>query len=59
MEQVLLMLSPLVDTLLARARSAREVLEPIASLPGTMFFIKDADYRYVVMSPAIRESIGG
>lgn len=53
------MLSPLVDTLLARARSAREVLEPIASLPGTMFFIKDADYRYVVMSPAIRESIGG
>lgn len=58
MPQALPPLSPLVDPLLARARSARDVLEPIAALPGAMFFIKDADYRYVVMSPAIRESIG-
>jgi len=51
-------LSPLVDPLFARARSARDVLGPIAALPGVMFFIKDAAYRYVVMSPAVRESIG-
>lgn len=50
--------SPLLDALLAQARSVRDVLQPIAALPGAMFFIKDADYRYVVMSPAIRESIG-
>jgi hypothetical protein len=58
MAQSLPTLSPLVDSLLSRARSVRDVLEPIAALPGVMFFIKAADYRYVLMSPAIRESIG-
>lgn len=51
-------LSSAVDSFLVQAREARDVLTPIASLPGVMFFIKDADYRYVLMSPAIRESIG-
>jgi len=51
-------LSPIVDAFLARARGARDVLGPIAALPGVMFFIKDAAYRYVAMSPAIRQSIG-
>jgi AraC-like DNA-binding protein len=51
-------LSPLIDSFLARAREARDVLGPIAALPGVMFFIKDASYRYVAMSPAVRESIG-
>lgn len=51
-------LSPAVEAFLARARDARDVLGPIASLPGVMFFIKDADYRYVAMTPAIKASIG-
>lgn len=45
-------------TFLARARDLCDVLGPIASLPGVMFFIKDAAFRYVAMSPAIREVIG-
>lgn len=52
------LLAPLVDSFLARANQARDVLGPIAAIPGVMFFIKDAAYRYVLMSPAIRETIG-
>jgi AraC-like DNA-binding protein len=51
-------LSPLVDSLFTRAHSARDVLGPIAAIPAVMFFIKDAAYRYVAMSPTIRESVG-
>lgn len=51
-------LSPVVATFLAGCRDGRELLGPIAALPGVLFFIKDADYRYVMMSPAIRETIG-
>ena len=52
------LLSPLVDSFLARANQARDVLGPIAALPAAMFFIKDAAYRYVLMSRAVREAIG-
>lgn len=52
------LLSPVVDAFFARANAARDVLEPIAELPGVMFFIKDAEYRYVLMSPAVREAVG-
>jgi AraC-like DNA-binding protein len=51
-------LSPAVTELFARVRDPRDVLGPIAVLPGVMFFIKDANYRYVAMSPAIREAVG-
>ena len=36
----------------------RGILDPIATIPGVMFFVKDAEYRYVAMSPTIREVIG-
>jgi AraC-like DNA-binding protein len=36
----------------------RAILDPIATIPGVMFFVKDAEYRYVAMSPTIREAIG-
>jgi len=51
-------LSARVDSFLARVRDTRDVLGPIAALPGAMFFMKDANYRYVAMSQAVRDSIG-
>lgn len=36
----------------------RVLLDPIATIPGVMFFVKDVEYRYVAMSPTIREVIG-
>ena len=44
--------------LLARLRDAHELFGPIGLIGGAMFFVKDAAYRYVAMSPAIRAAIG-
>lgn len=52
------LLSPTVGEFLSRIHDVRDVLGPIAALPGVLFFAKDADYRYVMMSPGIRQSIG-
>jgi hypothetical protein len=35
----------------------RVILDPIATIPGVMFFAKDVEYRYVAMSPTIRQVI--
>lgn len=51
-------LALVADDFLRRARDLRDVLDPIAALPGVMFFIKDAAFHYVAMSPALREAIG-
>ncbi len=52
------LLSPAVGEFLSRVHDVRAVFGPIAALPGAMFFVKDSAYRYVMMSPAIRQSIG-
>lgn len=44
--------------LLARLRDAQDLFGPIGLIGGAMFFVKDAAYRYVAMSPAIRAAIG-
>jgi AraC-like DNA-binding protein len=44
--------------LLAVLRDAAELLDPIGLIAGAMFFVKDAAYRYVAMSPATRAAIG-
>lgn len=44
--------------LLARLHDAQELYGPIGLIGGAMFFVKDATYRYVAMSPAIRAAIG-
>ena len=46
------------STLFARLRDAAEILGPIGRIPGVMFFVKDAAYRYVVMSDHIRDWVG-
>jgi len=44
--------------LLARLRDPQELFAPLGLIGGAMFFVKDAAYRYVAMSPAIRAAIG-
>lgn len=44
--------------LFAVLRDPAEVLGPLGRIPGIMFFVKDAAYRYAAMSEAIREAIG-
>lgn len=44
--------------LLARVRDIAEILGPLGLIPGAMFFVKDIDYRYVVMSDDVRAGIG-
>lgn len=42
----------------SQVRHPDEILGPIGLLPGALFFMKDATYRYVLMSDGIRETIG-
>ncbi|MFM8986668.1 MAG: helix-turn-helix domain-containing protein [Planctomycetia bacterium] len=42
----------------SQVRHPDEILGPIGLLPGALFFVKDAAYRYVFMSDGIREGIG-
>lgn len=44
--------------LIAKLRDAAEILGPLERIAGAMFFVKDASYRYVAMSDAVREGIG-
>lgn len=39
-------------------RHPEELLGPLGRIPGIMFFVKDAAYRYVAMSGGVHESIG-
>lgn len=48
--------SPRASTL--SLAETRVILDPIATIPGVMFFVKDVEYRYVAISPTIREAIG-
>lgn len=44
--------------LLSRVRDIADILGPLGLIPGAMFFVKDVDYRYVVMSDDVRAGIG-
>jgi PAS domain S-box-containing protein len=51
-------MQPFPPTAVLSLADTRAILDPIATIPGVMFFVKDREYRYVAMSPAICEAIG-